>query len=46
MPLNVVGIIDIVIGGMVTCDTILTSISGGGSVEIGLHAIGIVQGPI
>ena len=30
MPLNVVGIIAIVLGGMVTCDTILTSMCGGG----------------
>ena len=32
MPLNVVGIIAIVLAGMVTCNIILTS--GGGSVEI------------
>ena len=34
MPLNVVGIIANVLGGMVTCGTILTSMCGGGSMEI------------
>ena len=29
MPLNVVGIIAIVLGGIVTCDTVATSMCGG-----------------
>ena len=34
IPLNIVGIIAIILDGMVTCKTILTSICGGGNVEI------------
>ena len=34
MPLNVVDIIAIILGGEVTCDTVLTSMCGCGNVDI------------
>ena len=40
MPLNLVGIIDMVLGGMVTCNTISKSMCGVGSVEIWLTCNG------
>ena len=40
MPLNAVGIISIVLGGMVTCVTALMSICSSGNVEIGLTCNG------
>ena len=39
MPLNAVGIA-IILGGMVTCDTILTSMCSSGSMEIGFTCTG------
>ena len=40
MPLNVVGIVAIVLVGMVTCDTILTRMCGGDNMEIWFTCIG------
>ena len=40
MSLNVVGNIAIILGGMVTCDTVLTSICDSGSMEIWFTCIG------
>ena len=34
MPVNMVGIIAIILGGMATCDTILTSMCGCHNIEI------------
>ena len=40
MKLSVVGIVTIVLGGKVTCDTVLTSMCGSGSMEIWFTCIG------
>ena len=40
IPLNAVGTIAVVLGGMVTCETVLVSICGGGNVEIWLTCNG------
>ena len=46
MSLNVVGIVAIILGGMVTCDTILTSMCGSGSMEIWFTCIGNGTGSV